>query len=266
MIENPRAAVVRAASKLQKRTARSSTGLFLLEGPQALSEAVAFRRDCIEDVFVTADAAERVHGIVASIRGQIRVHEVSDRVLESLADTVSPQGVVAVCKQFPTSLDAAVTAESKLVAILHEIRDPGNLGTIIRVADAAGADAVIVTASSVDVFNPKVVRATTGSLFHLPIVIGVSTQTAIDACQARGQQILAADIAGDDLLQAVKTGSLEPRSAWVFGNEARGLPEEVLDVVDVSIAVPNYGHAESMNLATAASVCLYQSAFAQRSL
>ena len=116
-----------------------------------------------------------------------------------MADTVTPQGVIAVCRQFPVSVDELLAGSPRLLAILEEVRDPGNAGTIIRAADAAGADGVILTGHSVDAYNPKVVRSTTGSIFHLPVAQGSALETALDAVQAAGVQVLAADIKGDDL-------------------------------------------------------------------
>jgi TrmH family RNA methyltransferase len=147
------------------------------------------------------------------------------------------------------------------VAILDEVRDPGNAGTIIRAADAAGADGVIFTGNSVDAYNPKVVRSTTGSLFHLPIAQGGTLEAALSAVRDGGLQVLAADVKGDDL--PLMRDRLIARTTWLFGNEAHGLSDASLALADHAVRVPIYGHAESMNLATAASVCLYESAFAQ---
>lgn len=266
MIDNPRSPRVRAVAKLAKREARSQTGLFLLEGPQAVTEALAFRPELIVDLFATPTALERHPGIAAAAAAaDLEVEFVSEHVLEAMADTVTPQGVVAVCRQFPTSVKEILGNEPKLIAILEEVRDPGNAGTIIRAADAAGADAVIFTGRSVDLYNPKVVRATTGSLFHLPVAIDNELESVIDRTKAVGLQVIAADIKGADLLAARKAGALASPTAWLFGNEARGLSDEHYALADWVITVPIYGHAESMNLATAASVCLYESAFAQRS-
>lgn len=156
-------------------------------------------------------------------------------------------------------------AGPRLIAVLEEVRDPGNAGTIIRAADAAGADAVILTGRSVDLYNPKVVRSTTGSLFHLPVAMEATLGDVIDRAREAGLQTLAADIKGDDLLDVRTAGLLGNPTAWVFGNEARGLADEQLTLVDRAVSLPIYGQAESLNLATAASVCLYESAFALRS-
>ncbi|GAA1701016.1 RNA methyltransferase [Microcella alkalica] len=265
MIDNPRSPRVRAAAKLAKRSQRAETGLFLVEGPQAVDEAVRTRPELVREIFVTPAADDRHRSLLDAARGEgIRVEQVSDAVLAVIADTVTPQGMVAVCALLPTALDEVVARGPRLVAVLEEVRDPGNAGTIIRVADAAGADAVILTGSSVDPFNPKAVRASTGSIFHIPVVMGVSLESALDRLRSAGIRVLAADISGDDLLGVRAAGELDGPTAWLFGNEARGLTPEQLEQADRAVIVPIYGSAESLNLATAAAVCLYESAFAQR--
>lgn len=256
MIESPRHPRVREASKLQQRTARSETGLFLLEGPNALREGLTHGQ--VLEAFVT-DAFVEKHADLARVLAD-RIVRVSDRALAAVTDTVHPQGVVAICRQQPLALDEAI-AGAKLVAILHEVRDPGNLGAIIRVADAAGVDAIVVTRASVDPYNPKVQRATTGSLLHVRHAVGVATEDAVATAQRAGLQVLAADIGGTDL---TSSASLARPTAWLFGNEARGLDADLLGMADAAVRLPIYGAAESLNLATAAAVCLYQSAFASR--
>ncbi|MET1044607.1 MAG: RNA methyltransferase [Microbacteriaceae bacterium] len=265
MIDNPRSPRIRAVAKLAQRNARSETGLFLLEGPQAVAEAFAYRPELIVELFATPTAVERHPGIRdAAVVAGIDLDFVSEQVLDSMADTVTPQGFVAVARQFPTSVKDIFRAEPALLAILEEVRDPGNAGTIIRAADAAGADGVILTGRSVDLYNPKVVRSTTGSLFHIPVAISPDVESVLERAAAAGIQVIAADIKGDDLLTAREAGALAAPTAWLFGNEARGLTDEHFALADKAIRVPIYGQAESMNLATAASVCLYESAFAQR--
>lgn len=249
---------MRAVAKLAKKDARSKTGLFLLEGPQAVEEALRFRPELLVESFATKDAVERYPELTAG------AHLVTPHVLEAMADTVTPQGVIAVCRQFPVAIEEVLRAAPRLVAVLEEVRDPGNAGTIIRAADSAGADAVILTGRSVDLYNPKVVRATTGSIFHVPVAIVSSLGTALDGLRGVGLQVLAADIKGDDLLEVRRSGGLDAPTAWLFGNEAHGLSDTDLALADRAVTVPIYGQAESMNLATAASVCLYESAFAQR--
>jgi RNA methyltransferase, TrmH family len=266
MLDNPRSPRVRAVAKLANRAARSETGFFLLEGPQAVAEALNFRPELVVELYATPTALERYTEIAAvAVDAGVDVEFVTEQVLETMADTVTPQGFVAVCHQFPTSAKDIFAKQPRLVAILEEVRDPGNAGTIIRAADAAGADAVIFTGRSVDLYNPKVVRSSTGSIFHLPVAVGGTLEDVRERARLAGMQIFAADIKGTDLLSARNEGLLVAPTAWLFGNEARGLTDEDLALADRSITVPIYGHAESMNLATAASVCLYESAFAQRS-
>ncbi|PZF31517.1 RNA methyltransferase [Curtobacterium sp. MCPF17_051] len=280
LLENPRAGRVKAVAALAKKDVRAETGLFLLEGPQAVREALEYAPELLRELYVTPSAAAR-HGLDDA---PVDTWFVTEQVLDAMADTVTPQGVVAVCQQFPTSVKdvfpdraaAAADPEARgasddqaalpgLVAILEEVRDPGNAGTIIRAADAAGADAVVLTGRSVDPYNPKVVRSTTGSLFHVPVSVGVTLADTIERAKALGYTVLAADVSGDDLPVVRAEGMLDGPTAWVFGNEARGLTADDLALVDRAVKVPIYGQAESMNLATAASVCLYESAFALRS-
>lgn len=280
LLENPRAGRVKAVAALAKKDVRAETGLFLLEGPQAVREALEYApEELLRELYVTPTAAAR-YGLDDA---PVDTWFVTEQVLDAMADTVTPQGVVAVCQQFPTSVkdvfpDRAAAAADReardasdeqaalpgLVAILEEVRDPGNAGTIIRAADAAGADAVVLTGRSVDPYNPKVVRSTTGSLFHVPVSVGVTLADTIERAKALGYTVLAADVSGDDLPVVRAEGMLDGPTAWVFGNEARGLTAEDLALVDRAVKVPIYGQAESMNLATAASVCLYESAFALR--
>ncbi|CAN5593472.1 RNA methyltransferase [soil metagenome] len=266
MLDNPRSPRVRGVAKLARREARLDTGLFLLEGPQAVAEALTFRPQLVVELYATPTALDRYTDIAqAAVDAGVDVEFVTEPVLESMADTVTPQGIIAVCHQFPTSVKDIFRSEPKLIAILEEVRDPGNAGTIIRAADAAGADGVIFTGRSVDLYNPKVVRASTGSIFHLPVAVGAELDSVLERAREAGLTVLAADVKGDDLLVARQDGTLARPTAWLFGNEARGLTDEQLVLADRAITVPIYGQAESMNLATAASVCLYESAFAQRS-
>jgi TrmH family RNA methyltransferase len=253
---------VRAVAKLTKRSARQETGLFLLEGPQAAREALAFRPDTLVELFATPTAMER-HQDIRDAAGDAGLDIVftTEAVLDAMADTVTPQGIVAVARQSPTSLKDIFAASPRLIAICEEVRDPGNLGTIIRAADAAGADAVVLTGRTVDPYNPKVVRATTGSLFHVPVAVAAELAATVERAHAAGLRVVAADV-------GERTSSpgdvLAEPTAWLFGNEARGLDDDALALADLSLRLPIYGRAESLNLATAASVCLYETAFAQR--
>jgi TrmH family RNA methyltransferase len=262
LLIDPKSNQVRGVAKLNKKDARSETGLFLLEGPQGLKEALA-RPKLIVDIYVTEEALNRHAELIEQAEAaHVDVQIVSESVLKVMCDTNTPQGVLAVCQQLDVTLDDLMASKPKLVALLANIRDPGNAGTVLRAADAAGADGVIFSSNSVDAYNPKVVRSTTGSIFHLPLVIGADIAEAIAKLKAAGIQVLAANVGGIELPLLEKQQLAKP-TAWVLGNEAWGFEPETLELVDQEVAVPIYGAAESLNLATAASICLYASAFAQ---
>ncbi|MEN9749510.1 MAG: hypothetical protein RL149_588 [Actinomycetota bacterium] len=253
---------VRSVAQLAKKDARSETGLFLLEGPQGLKEALD-RPKLIVDLYATEEAVERFADIFDRVDAlKIEVQIVSESVLRVMCDTNTPQGVLAVCRKLDVTLQDLLDTKPQLVALLANIRDPGNAGTVLRAADAAGADAVIFSDNSVDLYNPKVVRSTTGSIFHLPIVVDASIVETIELLKANGIQTFAANGGGVELPTIDKSVLSKP-TAWVMGNEAWGFEAETLEAVDQQVAVPIYGAAESLNLATAASICLYASAFAQ---
>ncbi|HET6856761.1 MAG TPA: RNA methyltransferase [Streptomyces sp.] len=266
---SPRSPRVAAAKRLTRRSFRGKERQFIAEGPQAVREAVEHRSDgraTLIELFATVEAAERYADIVdAAHAAGARVHLAPDEVLAEVSQTVTPQGIVGVCRFLDSPFDEILAAKPRLVAVLAHVRDPGNAGTVLRCADAAGADAVVLTDASVDLYNPKSVRASVGSIFHLPVAVGVPVEQAVSGLKAAGVRILAADGAGDDDLDAeLDAGTMGGPSAWVFGNEAWGLPAETRALADAVVRVPIHGRAESLNLATAAAVCLYASARAQR--
>jgi RNA methyltransferase, TrmH family len=253
---------LKAARRLAKRAFRDRERLFLAEGPQAVGEALAYGAT-ITDLFVTAAARSRHADLVDAIA--VPVHLVNDAVMSELAQTVTPQGLLAVCGFVDVPLHQAVTEQARLVAILANVRDPGNAGTVLRAADAAGADAVIFADASVDPYNGKCVRASAGSLFHLPVVVGARLADVIKALHEAGLRVKAADGGtGRSLDEPEVTARLAEPTAWLFGNEAWGLPPELVALADEAVGIPIYGRAESLNLATAAAVCLYATARAQR--
>ena len=193
------------------------------------------------------------------------VTEVSAPVLAAMCETVTPQGVVGLAPLVDVPLEAALGEAPRLLAVLDQVRDPGNAGTVVRVADAAGADAVIFTAGSVDPHNGKCVRATAGSLWHLPVVSGPTLDDTIAAVRGAGLAVLAATGRGaEDLDALAESGALRGPAAWLFGTEADGLGGAALEAADRTVRIPLHGRAESLNLATAAAICLYSSAREQR--
>ena len=271
-----RSARVRAAKRLQKRSFREHDRAFLAEGAQAVREALveaASRGGGIRELFVTADArAKHPELLEQAVTLGVPVHQASGHVMSELSDTVTPQGLVAVCDVLDVSLEEALSARRPaespaLVVLLAAVRDPGNAGTVLRTADAAGASAVVFSDSSVDPYNGKCVRASAGSVFHLPVVVGAPVLATIAAVRAAGHRVFAADGRPDaeSLDDLERSGGLAHPTTWIFGNEAWGLPADIIAAADVCVRVPIHGRAESLNLAAAAAVCLYASARAHGS-
>ncbi|MFK3985376.1 TrmH family RNA methyltransferase [Micromonospora sp. NPDC050397] len=261
----PRTPRVVAARRLQRRRDRDGTGRFLAEGPQAVREALALP-GVVRELFGTPAALDRYADLAdAAYRAGTPVSPVTDEALAVLTETVAPQGLVAVCEQFDRPLDRALDRAPRLVTVLAEIRDPGNAGTVLRTADAAGAGAVIFAGDAVDPYNGKCVRASAGSLFHVDVVRAADPAAVVGALRAAGLTVLAATGYGEtDLDDLADSGGLARPTAWLFGSEAHGLPAELTDAADARVRVPLHGRAESLNLAAAAAVCLYASARALR--
>ena len=262
-ISDPRQPQVRAARKLAKRSARRS-GRFLIEGPQATREAGRAGR--LVQLFCTNEAVTEnpdISEAAAATGAQVTL--VTEVVLRSLAETVTPQGLVGVGRVVTADLAALLSDSPRLLTVLAYARDPGNVGTVIRCADAVGADGVVVGAESVDVYNGKCVRSSAGSLFHIPVATDVPLAEGLDRIRRAGLTVLAADLSASTTLDdAIDSSTLSQPIAWVFGNEAWGLPDAIRRMADDIIRVPIYGRAESLNLASAAAVCLYATARAQR--
>lgn len=243
---------------LSRRSVRQRTGRILVEGPQGVREAVRFAPEQILDLYVTRDAGERYAEFVEPAReAGVFVHEASEEVLAAMCDADTPQGTAAVVDWAPSDLETVLAAGPKLLVLLTHVRDPGNLGTVIRGADAAGADAVLISDASVDVTSPKVVRSTAGSLFHVPVVTGLAIEETLAALDAAGVRRLAADGVGERTIDEI---DLSGAHVWVMGNEAWGLEPETRQACDEVVRVPIHGHAESLNLAMATTICLYASA------
>lgn len=265
LLSNPRSERVRQVAALGRRAARDKQGRFLVEGPQAVRELLRHAPRAVADVYLTEAAALRhpdlldeLPPVPAADRGRgPRVAWATEQVLAAMADTGTPQGVIAVARHVDVPLQRALEAvgRSGFVVVLTHVRDPGNAGTVLRGADAFGASAVLVSDASVDIYNPKVVRASVGSLFHLPVSVGTPVAELLRACRDRGIRLLAADGRGATALPDV---DLDGPHAWVMGNEAWGLEPEVLDLCDEAVSIP-IQRAESLNLAMAATVCLHAS-------
>lgn len=247
-----------SAAKLLRPAGRKKAGRFLAEGFNSVEAAVV--TGVATDVFVTEAGAQRYGEVVQAAQYMgIYVHPVTEKAAKSLSDTVTSTGLYAVCRPALWEPKDALGKDPRLVAVPVETAEPGNAGTMIRVADAVGASAVTFLGDSVDPQSPKAVRASAGSLFHVPVARERSIDAGLDRLRAKGLTIIATAADGEVDLDDAEELLARP-SAWLFGNEAHGLGEDLLGRADVRVRIPIRGRAESLNLATAASICLYQAA------
>ena len=249
---SPQVTAVRA---LHTARGRAEAGLFVVEGPQGVREAIASGAR-IDTLFVTPDAAARWADLVEQARDRdTAVLGAVDTVVDAMAETATPQGILAVCGIPHATIDD-ILASTGPVVLLDEVSDPGNAGTIIRTADAVGAAGVVITTGGVDPYNGKCVRATAGSVFHLPVVTGLAAIEAVAAMHREGVTVVAAT--GDASADLLEWAPHAPgRLCWAFGSEAHGVGEQVRGLADVAVRIPMPGRAESLNVASAAAVCLY---------
>jgi len=252
-----RSSTVTEAVKLQRRSERTAAGRFLAEGPN-LVEAAA-RHGAVERVFATQVAAQRYGAIL----DRLAVTVVTDRAMKALSETMTPAGLVAVCRLPGTSLGQVLAGDPSLIAVAADTADPGNAGTLIRLADAMGAAAVIFAGEAVDPFNGKCVRSSAGSIFSVPVLGEADTVGLVDRLRAAGLQVLATTLGADLTLDDAHQMLAAP-TAWLFGPEAHGLSDDVASRADHRIVIPMAGGVDSLNVAAAAAICLYQSARAQR--
>ncbi|AQA05072.1 RNA methyltransferase [Mycobacterium sp. MS1601] len=244
-----------AALKLQKPSGRRHAARFLAEGPNLVEAAL--RRGLVEEVYVTEAALERFAALLDGVSVQL----VTERAAKALSDTVTPVGLVAVCRLPSVSLADVLQGSPRLVAVAVETSDPGNAGTLIRLADAMGASALVLAGNSVDPYNPKCLRSSAGSIFSIPVVEAPDTLGLINDLVGAELVVMATTLDGERSLDDVDLGV---PTAWLFGSEAHGLPVEVAAAADVRVSIPMSGGAESLNVAAAAAICLYQSAAAHR--
>ena len=253
----PKSARVMAAVKLHRHSGRMRSGLFLAEGPNLVEAAAA--HGVVDEVFATAAAAQRHQGMLRDLP----VTLVTEPAAKALSDTVTPSGLIAVCRIPDPRLDAVLAEKPALIAVAVDLSEPGNAGTLIRIAHAMGADAVVFAGQSVDPYNGKCLRSSAGSIFSVPVISEPDTADLLSQLRSSGLQLMATTLDGDSSLDDADPMLAAP-TAWIFGPESRGLPAEVAALADQRVAIPMAAGAESLNVAAAAAVCLYQSARAQR--
>jgi len=247
---------VAAAVKLNRHTGRRRAARFLAEGPNLVEAAL--RRGVVSEVFATESAVQRF-GVLL---GDAPVQLVTDRAAKALSDTVTPVGLVAVCDVPRTALDDVLRAP-RLIAVAVQISEPGNAGTLIRIADAMGADGVVLAGHSVDPYNAKCLRASAGSIFAIPVVTEPDADRAVRVLGEAGLQVLATTVDAELTLDEAEPLLSSP-TAWLFGPEAQGLPPDLAARADHRVRIEMPGTSESLNVASAAAICLYQSARAGR--
>ncbi len=256
---NPR---VKEAVRIRERRLTEEQNLLVIEGRRIIETALEAGVD-IREVFFTDRFGSQKEGraILNSIRGKgANIFAVAEHVLNKITDTETPQGVVAIASYKIFSLDSLPLKKNALYAVADGVREPGNLGTIIRTADAAGVAAAIILEGTCDVFMPKVIRATAGSIFNIPIAR--ATERYFLKWLRSRKVLLAA--ASADAATSVFDAELTGPAAFVFGNEAHGVSKAIKDAADLSLKIPIYGKAESLNVATSAAVCLYEAARQRR--
>ena len=253
----PKSARVMAAVKLHRHSGRMRSGLFLAEGPNLVEAAAA--HGVVDEVFATAAAVDRYGALVRDLP----VHVVTEPAAKVLSDTVTPSGLIAVCRIPDPKLGAVLAGKPTLIAVAVDLSEPGNAGTLIRIAHAMGADAVVFAGQSVDPYNGKCLRSSAGSIFSVPVISEPDTAELLSLLRSSGLQLMATTLGGDTSLDDADPMLAAP-TAWIFGPESRGLPAEVAALADQRVAIPMAAGAESLNVAAAAAVCLYQSARAQR--
>ncbi|KAA1250664.1 RNA methyltransferase [Mycobacterium simiae] len=254
-----RSATVVAAVKLHRHIGRRRAHQFLAEGPNLV--AAATKRGLVREVFVTQVAAQRHESLLAAYAAP--VHLVTERAAKVLSDTVTPTGLVAVCEMAAARLEDVLARSPRLIAVAVEISEPGNAGTLIRIADAMGAAAVVLAGHSVDPYNGKCLRASAGSIFSIPVVAAPDTHAGLALLRAAGLQVLASAVDGEVSLDDADQLLGSP-TGWLFGPESHGLAADIARVADHRVCIPMSGGAESLNVAAAAAICLYQSARALR--
>jgi TrmH family RNA methyltransferase len=246
---------VKEARQLKNRKDREEKGLYFIEGARIVEEALAAGAR-ISTVFVT-EAFLRAGGNLAELleKSGCRTYSVTDQIFREISDTETPQGILAVVRMSKMDLNAA-EINGGLFVILDSVRDPGNMGTIIRTADAAGFSGVVICKGCVDVYNPKVLRSTMGSIFHIPLYSGGNAVDAVKALKSRGIKVFASHLDGKS---SIYQADLAANAAIVVGSEAEGISDETAEASDLLVRIPMPGAAESLNASVAAAIMMFES-------
>lgn len=234
----------------QKAKARKNEGVFIVEGPKMFLEAPI---EWVREVYVSESFFEK-----CTIRNKITQYSyeiVSDDVFKKMSDTMTPQGILCVVSRPDYTLEQLTDKDCPLYVVLEDIQDPGNLGTIFRTAEGAGVDGIIMSRDTVDLFNPKVIRSTMGSIYRMPYLYTEHLADTMKELQSKGITIYAAHLKGKTFYDEE---SYQKGTAFLIGNEGNGLRDETADQADVYIKIPMEGKVESLNAAIATSLLMYE--------
>ncbi len=255
VIESPKNERIKRYRRLLKRSFRYRDGLFLAEGLKAVAEALQADQ-APECVICDERGLHSLDAYSDYLRArEVPCFQVSPAIMELLASTVTPQGVIAVCPMLHLPLEELLEEDPAVVLVADRVRDPGNLGTMVRIADAAGAGGMVVCAESVDLYNPKTVRSTAGSIFHLPVCVDLPAAEVMHRLKEAGYSVVVADHREGTVIWEMRWPD---RAALVMGNEAWGIPEEEGEMADARVRIPIAGRAESLNVAAATAVILFE--------
>jgi len=261
-LHSPHVERVKALLGSRGKKFRREEKQFVADGIQSVREALSPKIDSaptVERLYVTEQGLQKLHEeIDAQVLAEVEIFPVTDEVMKAMADTESPQGILALCSYREMNLYKLAALKPTRLAYFWELQDPGNSGTVIRTADACGFDAVIFSDKSVDIFSPKTVRATVGSLWHIPVVESVTLEDLFTFAQENGFTTIAMAGEGSDSFLSL---DIPAKSLLIFGNEARGLPELV--EVNARVHIPMKGYSESLNVASAAAITMFHYGIAQ---
>lgn len=244
---------------LTKKKERDRHGLFVVEGGKMFGEAPAER---ISRVFVAQGAEREMYARYGDKLSGLSCEIVADEVFARMSDTVTPQGILCIVRQQHYNIEEILqkNKEHTLFILLEDIQDPGNLGTIFRTAEAAGADAVIMSSRTADVYNPKTIRSTMGAVYRVPFLYTEDISSMIKMLREQGIMVYAAHLGAEDFYDAY---DYRRSTAFLIGNEANGLRDETAGCADALLGIPMEGKVESLNAAVASSILLYE-AYRQR--
>ena len=257
------ASVVAQTRKLRQRSEREARKQFLADGPQSVEYGL--RVQLVNRIFVTAHGAQRFAPTVAqALDDGVEVIDIDDAAMASISDTKTPQGILGVASIPQADAEAVWSAGPRQIVALEEAQDPGNVGVVLRTADAADVDLVVLGPGSADPFGLKSVRASAGSVFRVPVLRVDSVSDLVVRAQGLGMCVLGTTGAAEVELFSATGPDLRRGTMWVFGNEANGLSEGVSSLCDQLVRIPMFGDSESLNLGAAAAICMYATAITQR--